>query len=61
MHYLVLTFSLVLHYVYRYICVINVFIYVYGQLSAIKDLLLLLLYYSKLPVIIKALLQVQLK
>ena len=38
MHYLVLIFSLNLHYLYRYICILNVYIYVYGQLSA-KDLL----------------------
>ena len=37
MHYLLLTFSLILHYLYRYICILNVFIYVYGQLSAIKN------------------------
>ena len=36
MHYLLLTFSLILHYLNRYICILNVFIYVYGQLSAIK-------------------------
>ena len=43
MHYILLTFSLIMHYLYRYICILNVFIYVYGQLSAIKNLLLLLL------------------
>ena len=37
MHYLLLTFSLILHYLYRYICILNVFIYVYRQLSAIKN------------------------
>ena len=39
MHYLLLTFSLILHYLYRYNCILNVFMYVYGQLSAIKNLL----------------------
>ena len=30
-----------MHYLYRYVCILNVFfIYVYGQLSAIKNLLL---------------------
>ena len=29
-----------MHYVYRYICILNVFIYVYGQLSAIENLVL---------------------
>ena len=37
MHYLLLTFSLILHYLYRYICILNVFIYVYGQLSEIEN------------------------
>ena len=33
-----------MHYLYRYVCILNVFfICVYGQLSAIKNLLLLLL------------------
>ena len=32
-----------MHYLYRYVCILNVFLYVYGQLSAIKNLLLLLL------------------
>ena len=27
-----------LHYLHRYICILSVFIYVYGQLSAIKNL-----------------------
>ena len=36
MHSLLLTFSLILHYLYRYICCFNVFVYVYGQLSGIK-------------------------
>ena len=31
-------FSLVLHYLYTYICILNVFIYVYGQLSTINNL-----------------------
>ena len=32
-----------MHYLYRYVCILNVFfICVYGQLSAIKNLLLLL-------------------
>ena len=31
-----------MHYLYRYVCILNVFfIYVYGQLSAINNLLLL--------------------
>ena len=34
-----LTFSLILHYLYKYICILNVLIYAYVQLSAIKDLL----------------------
>ena len=38
MHYLLLTFSLILHYLYRYIGILNVFIYIYEQLSAIKNL-----------------------
>ena len=38
MHYLLLTFSLILHYLYRYIFILNVFIYVYEQLSAIMNL-----------------------
>ena len=29
-----------MHYLYRYICILNDFIYVYGQLSAIKNLLI---------------------
>ena len=37
MHYLLLIFSLILHYLYRYICILNVFMYVYGQLSVIKN------------------------
>ena len=41
MHYLLLTFSLILHYLYRYICILNVFIYVYGQLSAIKKMIIM--------------------
>ena len=40
MHYLLLTFSLNWHYLYRYICILNVFIYVYGQLSAIKKMII---------------------
>ena len=38
MHYSFLTFSLILHYLIRYICILNVFIYVHGQLSALKNL-----------------------
>ena len=38
MHYLLLTFSLNLHYLYRYICILNICIHVYGQLSAINNL-----------------------
>ena len=37
MLYLLLTFSLILHCLYRYICILNVFMYVYEQLSAIKN------------------------
>ena len=29
MHYLLLTFSLILQYLYRYICILNVVVYVY--------------------------------
>ena len=41
-----------MHYLYRYVCILNVFflyffIYVYGQLSAIKNLLLLSLYANR--------------
>ena len=38
MHNLLLTFSLILYYLHRYICTLNVFIYVYEQLSEIKNL-----------------------
>ena len=31
-------FSDVMHYLYKYICILNVFIYVYGQFSTIKNL-----------------------
>ena len=41
MHCLLLTFSLILHYLYRYICILNVFIYVYGQLSVIKKMIIM--------------------
>ena len=41
MHYLLLNFSLILHYLYRYICILNVFIYVYRQLSAIKKMIIM--------------------
>ena len=37
-----------MHYLYRYVCILKFFfICVYGQLSAIKNLLLLLLYYKE--------------
>ena len=33
-----------MHYLYRYVCILNVFfIYVYGQLSAIKNLLFIII------------------
>ena len=37
MHYLLFTYSLTLHYLYRYICILSVFIYVYRQFSAINN------------------------
>ena len=46
MHYLLLTFSLILHYLYRYICILNVFIYVYGELSAMKKNIMVLIYFK---------------
>ena len=45
MHDLLLTFSLILHYLNIYICILNAFIYVYGQLSAIKTIIYYYYYY----------------
>ena len=42
MHYLLLTFSLIMHYLYRYICNLNVFIYLYRLLSAIKNIFIII-------------------
>ena len=46
MHYLLLTFSLILHYLYRYICILNVFNFVYGELSAMKKNIMVLIYFK---------------
>ena len=42
MHDLLLTFSLILHYLYRHICILIVFMYVYGQIIVCNKKIILL-------------------
>ena len=40
-----------MHYLYRYVCILNVFfIYVYEQLSAIKNLYIIIIVFSYLDI-----------